>query len=88
MSAKVSHRLLAGRPASFAADMVVEYRLARRVVMRPDFREGVRAVIVEKDNRPLWSPARLDDVTEAMLDEIFAPLPPGGEWTPLPGLGG
>jgi enoyl-CoA hydratase len=83
-SAKASLRLLAGRPASFAADMVVEYRLARRIVMRPDFREGVRAVIVEKDNRPVWSPDRLEAVTEAMLDEIFAPLAPDEEWTPLP----
>jgi enoyl-CoA hydratase len=88
LSAKVSHRLLAGRPATFADDMVVEHRLARRVVMRPDFREGVRAVIVEKDNRPVWSPARLEDVTQAMLDEMFAPLPADEEWTPLPGLGG
>jgi enoyl-CoA hydratase len=83
-SAKASLRLLAGRPATFAEEMAVEYRLARRIVMRPDFREGVRAVIVEKDNRPVWSPPGLDGVTDAMLDELFAPLPPDQEWTPLP----
>ena len=33
-------------------------------------------MIVDKDNTPKWSPHLLDGVTEAMLDEIFAPLPP------------
>ena len=53
--------------------------------MRPDFREGVRAVIVDKDNAPRWDPATLEDVTEAMLDAIFAPLPADEEWHALPG---
>jgi len=43
----------------------------------------VRAVIVDKDNAPRWSPATLGGVTEAQLDEIFAPLPPADEWTPI-----
>ncbi len=70
---------------SFSDEMVVEYRIGARVVQRPDFIEGVRAVIVEKDNAPNWSPATLDGVSDAMLDEIFASLPPTEEWTPLPG---
>jgi enoyl-CoA hydratase len=61
----------------------MEYRIASRVVRRSDFLEGVRAVIIEKDNAPRWSPSTLEGVSEAMLDEIFAPLPPGEEWTPL-----
>ena len=51
--------------------------------MTHDFSEGVRAVIVDKDNAPAWSPAALEEVSEAMLDAIFAPLPAGEEWTPL-----
>ncbi len=70
--------------ASFAEEMGVEYRIAARVVQRHDFLEGVRAVIVEKDNAPSWSPATVEGVSEAMLDEIFAPLPPAEDWTPLP----
>jgi enoyl-CoA hydratase len=54
------------------------------VVQRHDFLEGVRAVIVEKDNAPRWDPPTLEGVTEEMLDAIFAPLPSSGEWTPLP----
>jgi enoyl-CoA hydratase len=38
-----------------------------------DFFEGVRAVIVDKDNAPKWSPARLEDVTDAALETFFAP---------------
>ena len=41
-------------------------------------------MIVDKDNAPKWSPPNIEAVSEAMLDEIFAPLPPGEEWTPLP----
>ena len=82
---KVAFRQLAlgAEMPSFAANMVMEYRIGARVVQRPDFLEGVRAVIVDKDNAPRWSPATLEGVTGAMLDEIFAPLPPGEEWTPL-----
>ena len=69
--------------ASFAAEMRSEYRLASRVCARHDFQEGVRALIVDKDNKPVWNPATLGGVTNAMLDEIFAPLPPEEEWTPL-----
>ncbi len=88
MSAKVSFRLIGGalEPASMADDLVTEYRLASRIVMSHDFLEGVRAVIVDKDNKPAWDPATLAGMTDAMLDALFAPLPPGEEWTPLPDL--
>jgi enoyl-CoA hydratase len=88
-SAKVSFRLLSQeRPASLAENLVTEYRLASRLVMRHDFLEGVRAVIVDKDNRPSWRPASLAEMTDALVDEIFAPLPAGEEWTPLETAGG
>jgi enoyl-CoA hydratase len=81
---KVAFRQLRfGKHLTFAETMAMEYRIAARVVLRPDFREGVRAVIVEKDNAPKWSPATLEGVSESLLDEIFAPLPPAEEWTPL-----
>ena len=69
---------------SFAANMAMEYRLGGRVVRTHDFQEGVRAVVVDKDNAPRWSPADLSGVDEAALDALFAPLPPREEWTPLP----
>jgi hypothetical protein len=33
--------------------------------------EGVRAVIIDKDNAPRWHPARIEDVTDGSVDEIF-----------------
>jgi enoyl-CoA hydratase len=81
----VLRQLAAGaRMASFADNMVMEYRIGARVVHKHDFIEGVRAVIVDKDNAPKWNPPELGGVTEADLDEIFAPLPADQEWTPLP----
>ena len=68
---------------SFADAMAMEYRLGGRVVRSHDFQEGVRAVIVDKDNTPDWSPVGLDGVTDAVVDGLFAPVPPGEEWTPL-----
>jgi enoyl-CoA hydratase len=84
-SLKITLRQLrtgAGLP-SFADNMAMEYRLGGRVVRTHDFQEGVRAVVVDKDNTPAWSPADLSGVTDADLDLLFAPLPAGEEWTPL-----
>lgn len=77
---------LGAQAQTFAENMVMEYRIGARVVQKHDFLEGVRAVIVEKDNAPKWNPPTVEGVTEAMLDEIFAPLPADQEWTPLPEL--
>jgi enoyl-CoA hydratase len=75
---------LGGQAKTFAENMAMEYRIGARVVQRHDFLEGVRAVIVEKDNAPRWDPPTLEGVSEAMLDSIFAPLASAEEWTPLP----
>ncbi len=74
------------KAATFADVMAMEYRIGARVVQRHDFLEGVRAVIVDKDNAPKWSPDTLEGVTPEILDAIFAPLPADQEWTPLEGL--
>jgi enoyl-CoA hydratase len=67
----------------FEDEMAVEYRIAARVCRLHDFREGVRAVIVDKDNAPRWDPPTLGGVMDARLDDIFADMPEGEEWTPL-----
>ncbi|MBA4764561.1 MAG: enoyl-CoA hydratase/isomerase family protein [Erythrobacter sp.] len=68
---------------SFADNMRMEYRIANRVLTRPDFSEGVRAVIVDKTNDPQWDPATPEGVSDELLDSIFAPLPADEEWKPL-----
>jgi enoyl-CoA hydratase len=84
---KVALRLLAESRArtDFAAEMRVEYRLAARLCQSHDFLEGVRAVLVDKDNAPRWAPATPEGVSEAMLDALFAPLAPEEEWAPYRG---
>ncbi len=67
----------------FADNMAMEYRIGARVLTRPDFAEGVRAVIVDKDNTPKWNPATAQGVSDAMLNAIFARLPDGEEWKPI-----
>jgi len=84
-SSKVSLRLMTqGRDhTDFADEMRVEYDVAARICQRHDFLEGVRALIVDKDNAPKWDPATPEGVTDALIDRIFAPLPEGEAWTPL-----
>lgn len=82
---KVTLRLLydGARVQDFSHEMRQEYAVATRVVQRHDFVEGVRALLVDKDNRPRWEPATPESVSEHLIDTIFAPMPEGEEWTPL-----
>jgi enoyl-CoA hydratase len=86
LSCKVSLRLLAegAERATFEDEMRAEYALAGRVVKTHDFKEGVHALLIEKHNEPKWDPQTPEGVTDAMLDELFAPLPPDQQWTPFP----
>lgn len=81
---KVSLRLLAegAQMATFADEMRQEYAVGSRVVQRHDFLEGVRAVIVDKDNTPQWDPATPEGVSDHVIDQIFAPLPESEQWSP------
>jgi enoyl-CoA hydratase len=69
----------AGARLSFEGCMQTEFRIVSRVIQGHDFYEGVRAVIVDKDNRPRWQPAALADVADAEIARHFAPLP-DGDW--------
>ena len=72
-----------GEMHDFAAQMVQEYAIGTRVVQMHDFIEGVRALIIDKDNSPKWHPATPEAVTDDWIDAIFAPLPENEKWTPL-----
>lgn len=72
-----------GEMHDFAAQMRQEYAIGSRVVAMHDFIEGVRALIIDKDNSPRWDPPTPEAVTDDWIDAIFAPLPADQEWTPL-----
>jgi enoyl-CoA hydratase len=63
-----------GKTLDFAACMRMEFRIVSRVIEGHDFYEGVRAVIIDKDNRPNWRPAALAEVSAAEVERHFAPL--------------
>lgn len=65
-----------GAGLDFEEAMRTEFRIVSRIARGHDFYEGVRAVVVDKDNAPRWSPAALDAVTPAMVAAYFEPLGP------------
>jgi len=67
-------QLRRGRDCDFDACMRMEFRIVSRIVRGHDFYEGIRAVIIDKDQAPRWQPAALAAVTEAEVDRHFAPL--------------
>jgi enoyl-CoA hydratase len=63
-----------GKTWDFETCMRAEFRIVSRIIHGADFYEGVRAVIVDKDNQPRWQPATLGAVSEAEVERHFAPL--------------
>jgi enoyl-CoA hydratase len=65
---------LARTARSLEECLVREYRAALEVFASDDFREGVRAAVIDKDRSPKWSPPRIEDVTPAMVAPYFAEI--------------
>ena len=65
---------LARASRSLEECLVREYRAALEVFASDDFREGVRAAVVDKDRNPKWSPPRIEDVTPEMVAPYFAEI--------------
>ncbi|WP_035254041.1 3-hydroxyisobutyryl-CoA hydrolase [Agrococcus lahaulensis] len=62
---------------SLEAALVEEYRVSRATTLQPDFAEGVRAQLIDKDRAPKWRPSSLAGVTPAMVEASFAAPPEG-----------
>ena len=65
---------LARAASSLEECLVREYRAALEVFRSDDFREGVRAAVIDKDRNPTWSPPRIEDVTPQMLAPYLAEI--------------
>jgi len=65
---------LARTSRSLEECLVREYRAALEVFASDDFREGVRAAVIDKDRSPKWSPPRIEDVTPEMVVPYFAEI--------------
>jgi enoyl-CoA hydratase len=57
--------------------MSAEFRIVSRIVYGHDFYEGVRALIIDKDNQPVWDPGTLEEVSDEEVERHFAPLDSG-----------
>jgi enoyl-CoA hydratase len=67
-------QMRSGSDLSFEAAVAMEFRIVSRICRANDFYEGVRATIVDKDNRPVWSPAPGESIEPHTIDAYFAPL--------------
>lgn len=82
-SLKVCHKSITlGKKLSLDECLKMEYRLALHFqILKSDVREGARALLIEKDNRPKWNPATLHEVKSEYVDRFFDPLCDGAELT-------
>lgn len=74
-SLKLTLKLLRDARASSVLQecLIREYRAALEIFVNHDFSEGIRAAVIDKDRNPKWSPARLEDVTPAIIARYFVP---------------
>jgi enoyl-CoA hydratase/carnithine racemase len=60
---------------SFEDSMTIEYRMSQRCMQKGhDFFEGVRALLIDKDQKPKWNPSTIEGVTQALVGEHFKPV--------------
>ena len=77
-SLKITLRqLIDGRSYDIEQALALEFRLTQHVMRQHDFYEGVRALLVDKDQQPQWRPPSLAEVTAPMVDAYFMPLGDG-----------
>ena len=63
-----------GARMPFAQVMTMEYRISQACMKAPDFYEGIRAALIDKDRQPKWSPSRISEVPDQDIDKYFEPL--------------
>lgn len=79
-SMKVTKKQLdIGLNSDLRSCLKLEFRMAVHCVIDSDFKEGVRALLIDRDQNPKWNPAKLEEVTEKQVDRFFGPLPDGDE---------
>jgi len=85
MACKVTLKLLVESPYQlhFVDEMRMEYGIMVRLIHHPDFQEGVRALLIDKDNAPNWRPSNPAVIGDAEVDAFFEPLPVEEQWRPF-----
>lgn len=76
MSLEITFRAIReGRAKSLRECLDTDFRIALRLMRQADYFEGVRALIIDKDRAPKWSPPTVEQVDRHAVDACFAPLP-------------
>ena len=85
MACKVSLKMLQESPYQlhFVDEMRMEYGIMVRLIHHPDFREGVRALLIDKDGKPNWQPTNPAVIGDAEVAAFFEPLPIEEQWRPF-----
>jgi enoyl-CoA hydratase/carnithine racemase len=65
------HQLKRGKTLNLADCFRMELGMAAHCFEQGDFLEGVRAMLIDKDNAPRWNPRRIEDVTDTMIGAFF-----------------
>jgi enoyl-CoA hydratase/carnithine racemase len=87
MLAVTLRQLQRGRQMSLADCFRMELGMVQMCFAQGDFVEGIRALLIDKDNAPHWKPSRIEDVTDAAVDAFFED-PWAGTTHPLSSLEG
>ena len=61
-----------GRDLTLQQALDAEFALTRTTMAHPDFAEGIRAMVVDKDRKPAWQPPAIADVDPGVIDALFA----------------
>ena len=85
IACKVSLKLLQESPYQlhFVDEMRMEYGIMVRLIHHPDFKEGVRALLIDKDNAPHWRPTNPAVISDLEVEDFFEPLPVEEQWRPF-----
>src|SRR5262249_53302383 len=70
-------QLRRGRGLSIEDALVMEFRMVQRSMAAHDFFEGIRALLIDKDQKPQWKPLHLADVAMTEIERYFVPLGEG-----------
>lgn len=68
------HAMQQGKQLKFDDCMRQEYRLTYHFLQGHDFLEGIRSVIIDKDQKPMWKPSSLADVSPHDVEKYFSPV--------------
>jgi len=68
-------QLRRGRSLDFTECMRTEFRIVSRLLLQHDLYEGIRSVIIDKDQAPHWQPSSLEGVSASEVARYFAPQP-------------